>query len=229
MRPTTVSLQATARLNLQEVSPMEVRTLSAVLTGFPARLTQPRPLQGETIFQMVLRNHSRQWKNTVERLTSDYNLPQSTSDLLQRGRFRIEDLTDGRLQDAIEDFVNDRIPTHGRTMKSIAGLRRQMRDPMAQEMAGFTIVDVIVPREHNSHGDATDENEIKRMGGKVISYPPGSLRTMNLADILPHTTGQFIWFIPGGTQFGFSDVVQCLERIMRTLTSSSGVALYTDI
>jgi hypothetical protein len=42
-------------------------TLSVLVTGAPPHLRRPKPLPGETLGQMVIRNQPHEWRNFLER------------------------------------------------------------------------------------------------------------------------------------------------------------------
>jgi len=106
-----------------------------------------------------------------------------------------------------------------------------MKDPFSQQVNGFTLIEIICPRQRNpydSNEDRSFEQFASKMGAKVIWTPHDAPRIFNLATILSHIHGDFIWLVPGGTQFASSLVIPSLRRVLGHLVASSKCAFYTD-
>jgi len=64
---------------------MSTIKLSAIVTGFPPGLRFPRPLPGESMLQLVIRNHPQEWRNCFERLREDFHASDAVCSSLSRG------------------------------------------------------------------------------------------------------------------------------------------------
>src|SRR5690349_16646565 len=71
-------------------------TLSALVTGAPPHLRRPKPLPGETIAQMVIRNHPHEWRNFLARMQEVVGI--SSSERARLARVGPGGVTDRRLQ-----------------------------------------------------------------------------------------------------------------------------------
>lgn len=200
-----------------------VVTLSVVVTGFPVQLRRPKPLPGETLAQLVIRNHPQEWRICVERLETEFGISTDSAYRLRSGHLEV---ADPGMREQIMRFMNHRLPTRGRTLQDLAELRDTVKDLRYQ--SGFDLVEILWPRERNPSGDQSAERMAESMGAKVIQLPTGLPRAMDLASMLPHISGEFVWLVPGGTKLMPPLVVLSLERVLRHLTGSPRRALYTD-
>jgi len=94
---------------------MSQPTLTALVSGFPPGLRRPNPLPGETLGQLVIRNHPQEWQNFVERLKNSFHTPEEECLRLRRGDTGVA--LDTAAQREFERFMNLRLPSHGRTLR----------------------------------------------------------------------------------------------------------------
>lgn len=207
-----------------------IMTISAMVTGFPARLTQPQPLPGETMVDLVIRNHPQQWRNFLERLISQFGLSKSDRDRLLNSRISHSDFLSfsPKIQEEFEEFTNHRIPNVSRTMQSLVDLQHLMNDPVFQRKNRFTLVEILWPRQRISGVDTSGEEIAAKMGIKTILIPPNASRILDLANFLPHIHGELVWFVPGGTVFMSRLVINLLGDIVYSFATSPKCAFYTD-
>jgi hypothetical protein len=196
-------------------------TLSAVVAGFAAQLRQPKPLPGETLAQLVIRNHPQEWGNCVERIGSKFNLPKQTINHLRAARL---DVTDKGVQHEIEVFVNRRIPTYWRTLESLAKLRQSMADAPARQV---DLVEILWPRLGPLEGSPV-EKLAEGMGATILPQPASGPSELDLAHLLPHLHSDFVWLVPGGTYFHAELTFMQLGRVLLHLNGSPRLALYSD-
>lgn len=199
--------------------------VSALITGFPERLCQPKPLPGETRAQMVIRFHRQEWRNFTDRLRQTGVASDVVYAQLRQG---ILGSTGSEVSQRIEEFMNLRMPTHWRTMHQLAALRADSRRLGTQCLMSFELTEIIWPREKDPSGDTSAEILAERMGAKVIPWPTDAPRLMRLDHILSHLSGDYVWLLPGGTRIDSMMAAMSLERVMRYLSDSPMRSFYSD-
>jgi hypothetical protein len=204
-------------------------TVSAIVAGFPAQLRQPRPLPGETLAQVAIRNNPNRWKVCVANLTSTHGVPKEACAQLLAGNF--DAVTTPGAQREVERFVNLCLPAPGRTIDGLA----RLRDAASNGLFGYTISDILWPRETplnpSSQAKAMAEKSqalADRLRVNVLSSPTIGSLALDLGWLLPHVHGEFLWMVPGGTRLPMSDPFGRLKRVIQHLTSSPRRALYSD-
>lgn len=210
----------------------QVPSLSAIETAFPGRLRPPQPLPGETPLQLVIRNHPQDWQNCVTWLATELGLSRQIRRQLLAARVDAVGRDDPRVREEIETFVNRRLPTHERTLQSLANLREMLVEPAQsgqsalRQLWGFALVEILWPCA--GHPPVSVQDLAEGMGVKLILYPMGAERTIDLAGLLPHVHGDFLWLVPGGTLFMATMVAMQLRRVLGLFTASPEAAFYTD-
>jgi hypothetical protein len=194
-------------------------TLSAIETGFPTYIRRPKPLPGETLGQLVIRNHPQEWRNFVDRLANEKGLSSSTCSRLLDGQLDTQDL---RVRHEIEQFMNYRLPGHLRTLKSLADLREQLKKSPI-----LNLLEIIWPMQPDPDGNIRHREQAERLGVTVIPAPVGP-RELDLSTLLPHINGDFMWLVPGGTKFFAMLVAMSLARTIPHLAESEKRAFYGD-
>ena len=200
-------------------------SVSAVVTGFPRELRQPKPLPGETPEQLVIRNHSDEWRNFVDTMHYQFNITKAVCDKLLRGD--LSDVVDSTLKNEIHTFVNFRIPNHGRTLRGLSEVRRLARETL-EEMSSFELTEIIWPKEKDATGNLSDHELAEQVGAKVIPTIASNDKKLDLTFLVQQIKGDFLWLIPGGTRIWIPEVIMQLTRIFDFLTSSPRYALYFD-
>jgi hypothetical protein len=201
-------------------------TLTALVTGFPAGLRQPKPLPGENLFQLVIRNHPREWRNCVERLTSDFGVSSDQAGALLKGQLEV--IQDAKVRNQIERFMNSRLPSHSRTFRCLKKLRDDLQSEPYLSTSNYEIIEILWPRQRDPSGDQTVEKLAAGLGVNVIPTPTDGSLQLNLADFLPHIHGQFLWLVPGGTKFMSAITALQLDRVMRYFQQMPRGAMYLD-
>ena len=113
-------------------------TLSAIITGPPPGFERPRPRSGETLAHLVIRSFPEQWQGFVSDMRRDLAVPPLIIEQLLAGNLNTEDPT---VRSKIEDFINNRLPGHVRTIKALAELHGEL----GQAIGGFDLPQIIWP------------------------------------------------------------------------------------
>ena len=143
-------------------------TITAIVTGFPPGLRPPKPLPGENMAQLVIRNHPQEWQNCVERLKNDFHVPEDVCARLRSGDTSAA--TDAVTQREIERFMNLRLPSHGRTLQGLADIREQMSESGGlAALWQLKMSEIIWPRPKHPSGDTEAKKFAASLGVTVIS------------------------------------------------------------
>lgn len=208
---------------------MEKFTISAMLGAYPPERRLPKPLPGETMAGLVIRNHPDQWKNFLERLASSHTLSKTTVDELNRGNMGIVN-SDPSLHAEFERFLNHRLPVYGRTMEGLAQVRNDLKhgDSVFSHTSDFEICEVIMPRAGDpSHESQASKNSVASLGVTTVHVDVDHVG-VNYNRLLGSIHGDFFWIVMGGTRIFGPEVIIKLTRIMRSFTSQPQLAMYTD-
>ncbi len=202
-------------------------TLSAIVTGFPAGLRQPKPQPGETLVQLVIRNHAQEWRACVERLAKDLHVPEEVCARLREGD--TTGVVDPAAWPEIEQFMNQRLPSHGRTLQGLADLRKRMLESGGLSLPWrLELSEIIWPRQRNPTGDRSAEMFAESLGAVVVSVDSEKPGPLDLGSLLQHIHGDYIWILPGGSRLSGPRVSMALTRVIRGFQERPKVALYSD-
>jgi len=202
-------------------------TLSAIVTGFPPGLRPPKPLPGETLAQLVIRNHQQEWRNCVERLKKDFHVPEEVCARLRRGDTAAA--VDPTAQREIERFINLRLPSHGRTLQGLAEIREQMREPGGlSQVWELQLIEIIWPRQKNPSGDRKAEEFAASLGVTVLGIDTEKPGPLDLGYLLKRVHGEFLWILPGGSRLSGPMTIMALIRVLRGFQEKPKLGLYSD-
>lgn len=202
---------------------MSQMSLSAIVTGFPPGVHPPRPLPGETLAQLVIRNHPQEWRNFVDRLKREFHVPEEVCARLRRGELAAA--ADPVTRREIERFMNLRLPSHGRTLQGLADLRKDMRGQLGQ-LWQLELSEIIWPRQKNPSGDMETERFVESLGVIIIDVEPAS--PLDLGSHLKHVHGDYLWILPGGSRLDGTLTMMTLIRVLRAFQEKPKLALYRD-
>jgi hypothetical protein len=223
--PLHISSQSRSSLFDPPVTPIAPGDLSVIVTGAPSQLRRPTPLPSETLAQLVVRNHPIEWRNFVERMRKEIGLSLAECERLYR-EVSI-DVNDDRLREKILSFVNLRLPTYSRTFEDLVRLKKHLEEPFEVVMGSFRIVEVLWPREIDPSGDDSAERAAQSLGARVILFPTGASRVLDLLSLLPEIHGEYVWVLPGCTRITMLASLSLL-RVKRAFDSRPQCAVYTD-
>ncbi|MBI2422954.1 MAG: toll/interleukin-1 receptor domain-containing protein [Candidatus Hydrogenedentes bacterium] len=204
-------------------------TVSVIVTGFPPGLRPPKPLPGETLGQLVIRNHPQQWRNCVERLRNDFHVAEEVCSRLLKGETSAA--TDAVTQGEIEHFMNMRLPSHGRTLQGLADIRKQMSEPGGlSELWQLKMSEIIWPRLKHPSGDTEAKKFAASLGVTVIGIDAleDKPEPLDIGSLLRHVHGDFLWILPGGSRLSGPMTIMALIRILRGFQEKPRLALYSD-
>ncbi len=204
---------------------MERATLSVIQGGFPPELRVPKPLPGESLAQLVIRNHPQEWRNCVERLGNDFGVSEAVCARLLRGE--VSAVSDEAAQDQIEGFMNFRLPSHGRTLQGLAELREALRAPRLGKFVQIELTEIIWPWQGPPR-DPRAESLAESLGVIVVDFDTAEAGPIDLESLLDHVHGDFLWVLPGGTRVWGAMAVMALTRVLRTFQERPKMALYSD-
>jgi hypothetical protein len=200
-------------------------TLSAIVTGFPPGVHPPTPLPGETLAQLVVRNHPQEWLNCVERLEREFHIPKEVCSRLRRGE--IAAAADPVTRREIERFMNLRLPSHGRTLQGLADLRKAMREDFLGQMWQLEFSEIIWPRQKNPSGNMETEKFAESLGVIVIGAEKAG--PLDLGSLLKYVHGDYLWILPGGSRLrGTPLTMMALIHVLRAFQENPKLALYND-
>ena len=202
-------------------------TLSAIVAGFPPGLHPPKPLPGETLAQLVIRNHPQEWRNCVERLKKDFHIQEEVCLRLRGGGMSAA--LDPATQREIERFMNLRLPSHGRTLQGLVDVRKQMLEPGGlSQLWQLDLCEIIWPRQKDPSGDAKAERFAESLGVIVLSIDAGKAGPLDLGALLEHVHGDYLWILPGGSRLSGPMTIMALIRVLRGFQEKPKLALYSD-
>jgi hypothetical protein len=193
--------------------------------GFLPHLIKPKPLPGETLLQLVVRLFPDQWEGFVERMASEQGFSKTVHDRLLIGLY---EESDKETEHKILDFVNYHMPTHWRTLESLISLQKKLKSRLSRPSGQVDLIEIIWPREQHSSENGFTENYVKERGVTLLSTVHGPARELDLNAALPSIQGEFVWLVPGGTNFMPSIVAGTLQRIIDYMTESPRRAFYAD-
>lgn len=201
-------------------------TITALVTGFPPGLTPPEPLPGETLLQLVVRNHPLEWRNCVDRLLSKHQVALEEAAALRDCRFDL--IVDPVIRSEIERFMNQRLPTHGRTIGSLKQLQGLLGELPLAPMYSFELLEILWPRRSGPDDDRAPAGAAELLGAKVIEVPSAAPPQLNPVDFLAHVRGELLWLVPGGTRLMPALVTLGLERVVRHFRETPRFGMYMD-
>lgn len=193
----------------------QVATVTAIVGGFPPNLRRAQPLPGETLLQLAVRNHPREWRNFVESLERDHSLPQSLRATYLRGQIGP---AERGWSAQIQEFFNQHLPSHRRTLGCLATLRDALNGPELSGAIAVRIVEIIFPGQRNPKPGAKDpmENIAKELDIKVDWRDPADAEQGILRpSIVAQVHGDFIWIVSGGTYFNEGIAALGLGNLLR--------------
>jgi hypothetical protein len=196
-------------------------TLSAIITGPPPGFERPRPESGETLAHLVIRCFPEQWRGLLADMSRDLAVPHSTIEQLLAGKLDVEDLT---VRSKVEDFINNRLPGHVRTIKSLAELHGEL----GQAIGGFDLPQILWPSERYAAGETAGQAYAKARGVEVLFSAAGWAEPFDLIPLLPFIKGQFAWLVPLGSRLEPFAVAMQLNRTLRMFASDPALSLYFD-
>ncbi len=203
---------------------MSTTTLTAIVAGFPPGLRPPKPLPGENMLQLVIRNYPKQWRNCVDLLRRDYNASEAVCSKLSQGE-AIADLSPD-IQQQIERWVNFRLPTHRRTLQQLVeirdGLKKRKGAPLQIELS-----EIIWPRPKNLPDD-TEAKQAASLGATVVRLDGQERGLLDTESLLNHIHGDYFWILPGGTHLFGPTTEIALIRVLREFQKDPKLALYSD-
>jgi hypothetical protein len=197
-------------------------TLSAIVSGFPPELRSPRPLPGETMAELVIRNHRQEWLNLADRLRREFHVSEDVYSRLRAAQWHTA--ADPAVRREIEWWMNMRLPTHGRTLRGLAELRDDMRGPMGQ-IWQLELVDIIWPRQNDPSGN-TDAEQLAESLGVIYAGAPQA-GPLDIGSLLRYVHGDYLWILPGGTLLS-PVTTMALLRVLRAFHDNGQLALYYD-
>jgi hypothetical protein len=202
----------------------ELVTLTVLVAGFPQGLIVPKPLPGETLGHLVIRNHPHEWKNCIDRISPEH--PISSGLLHQLADGHLDDVTDPRLQEELQRFFNRRLPTHGRTMQGVSETNHYLSS--SDSIGTLRIGDVLWPRQADPTGNRDPERKAQDLGVRVLTRASGKSIELDFREYLAEVTGDFLWIVAGGTRLSSVTTALKLGRVIRTFASDPQTALYSD-
>lgn len=202
---------------------MSKMTLSAIVTGFPPGVRDPTPLPGETVAQLVIRNHPQEWLNCVELLKREFQVPEDVCSRLRRGD--LSAAADPVTQREIQRWFMMRLPTHGRTLQGLAELRKDMRGQLGQ-LWQLELSEIIWPRPKNPSGDMEAEKLAESL--EVITIGAEQAGPLDLGSLLKHVHGDYLWILPGSSRLDGTLTMMALIRVLRAFQEKPKLALYYD-
>lgn len=200
-------------------------TITALVTGSPPELRRPKPLPGENIFQLVIRNHLEQWQNCIERLKKDFNVDDEICSSLLRGeQFELLDIAVKRV---IARFMNHHLPTQGRTLEGIADLRKELEKPGFRDPWNIQLTEIIWPRLKNPNVDKQTENVALSFGVTIVEIEQ-ELISLGIGSFMDQIHGDYIWILPAGTQLLGNRTETGLLLVLTLFKENPRLALYSD-
>jgi hypothetical protein len=196
-------------------------SLSAIITAHPPGFERPKPQPGETLAHLVLRNFPEQWRGFVAEMRTDLAVPPSTIEQLMAGNLSADDFT---VRGKIEDFINNRLPGHVRTIKALAELHGEL----GQAIGGFDLSQITWPSERFAGGETAGQAYAKVRGIQVILSPAEAIEPLDLIPLLPLIKGQFVWQVPIGSRLEPFVVAIQINRTLRSFASDQTLAMYFD-
>lgn len=201
--------------------------LTAIVTGFPPGLRPPTPLPGESMLQIVIRNHPRQWRNCLERFRNDFGASEAVCSRLSQGDV-VADLSPV-IRKEVERFMNLHLPSHGRTLQGLAEIRDQMMEPEGlAQLWQLELTEIIWPRLKNFSCDAEAQEYAASLGATVVGVGGQEGGPLDIGSLLQDIHGDYLWILPGGNRLSGAMTVVALIRVLRAFQENPKLALYSD-
>ena len=202
-------------------------TLTALVTAFPPDLRSPKPLPGENIFQLVIRNHKQQWQKCIERLKKDFNLNEEMCSRLQKGeQFEFLDFD---VKNVVDRFMNLRLPTPVRTLRGLAEIRDELLKPAGfREDWNLQITDILWPRWKNPNIDKQTENIALSYGVTIVGVAVENSNSISIGSFVNQIHGEYLWKLPGGTRLSGTITEMALYRVLLLFKKNPKLAFYSD-
>jgi hypothetical protein len=202
--------------------------LSAIVTGFPPGVRPPKPLPGESMLQLVIRNHPQAWSICLESLRNVFHASDEVCSRLTRGE-TIADL-DPAVRREVERFMNLRLPSYGRTLQGLAELRDQMRETGGlRQLWQMELTEIIWLRQKKYSSDAEAEKFAASLGVTVLNIDTQeSLPLVDLGSLLNHVHGDYLLTLPGGSSLFVPMAITSLISVLLGFQEKPKMALYSD-
>lgn len=192
--------------------------LTALVTGLPRFIHGPQLRNSETELQFLVHHYPVEWENCVANLREEHGVSERIC--FQLRSLKIRDIDDPVVKTEVEEWVNWRLPTSYRTLKSLCKVRdlRNYEELLRKykiygkvfgskreheeyvNFLGFELIQILWPREKDPSGDTSTENMATSMGVEVVPLETDASRELNLVMFLPHVKGAFLWLVPGGSE-----------------------------
>lgn len=200
---------------------MSTTKLTAIVAGLPPGLRSPKPLPGENMLQLVIRNYPKQWRNCVDLLRKHYNASEAVCSKLSQGE-AIADLSPD-IQQQIERWVNARLPTHRRTLQQLV----ELRDSFEKRKGEIELSEIIWPRPKNLPDD-TEAKQAASLGATVVRLDGQERSLLDIESLLNYIHGDYFWILPGGTHLFGPTTGIALIHVLREFQKDPKLALYSD-
>jgi hypothetical protein len=197
-------------------------TLTTLVTGIPPSVHSPERRPGESTFKYLVSQHQHQWENFTQDLDRRFKVPSHTRQMLQS--LNVGAITDDRIVNEIENWINERMPTHHRTLACLVRLRERLRD----DLYGVELLQILWPRESSSSDDPDTERAATGMGVEVLSFSAGLNRMMDFPSLLQYVKGDYLWVVPGGCRITPSMFTASVPRIFDEFVGNPRTAMYYD-
>ncbi len=207
---------------------MNKMTLTAIVTGFPPGLRPPKPLLGENMLQLVIRNHPQEWNNCLERLRNKFHASEAMCSRLRKGEIVAE--VDTAINKEIEKFMNLRLPSHGRTLQGLADIRDQLLETGGlNQLWQLQLSEILWPKQKSSsYGDKRTEDFVASLGVTVHSIDAEKPEPFDLlGSLLKHVHSDYLWILPGGSRLSGPMTIMTLFQVLRGFQENPKLALYS--
>ena len=203
-------------------------SVSAMVTAPPGWLRLPKPLPGETMTYVVIRNFAGEWSNFLEKARADFQLDHAAIDGMRGGVMPASVCTP--LAERILAFMNRRLPLQGRTVEAIADLRDHLaKNDFSKAPNPYVIGEILIPRQSDSSRvDPRQTQMLESRGARQIHVDGPSPGAIDFNKLLAEVRGDYLWIVGGGTTLFPFEVSRSLALVLRRFAEQPRLALYSD-
>jgi len=203
-------------------------SVSAMVTAPPPGVRPPKPLPGETVANIVIRNYSDEWSIFLENVQAEFPLDRTTLGNMRRGV--MPPSVAPRLAERIQSFMNQRLPLQGRTVNAIAELRDHVAMwDQSRAQTPYTICEILIPQQGDtSKADPRQSQMLEAAGARQVHVDSPSPGVIDFNKLLGEVRGDFLWIVGGGTNLFAFEVSRTLAQVLKWFAEEQRLALYSD-
>lgn len=199
---------------------MDKISLSVLILGFPPSISWS-PMGPKGALEFVVNHYPGAWDDFCERMKNDFNV--SEKDYESLNALNVDNITDKYLNNKMEIFVNTYTPSHYRTLKGIS----DTRDYFKQYFKKLSVdVQIIFPMAGIPNNNQIVKQMADEFGVELINL--GNSGVMDIKSFFPRIRGDYLWFVPGGSEIIELSVKFELPMLIHNMDNDPSIGMAHD-